>query len=579
MRPYGRSLRVKILKSVFLTVVLPAFLVIVAFYVAWNMYVRERIEDDMSRSTESIARAIGGDLEAYDSLLVRLASERAVVAAFSSPRGTPGPASAMREIYALLQARRIKAVVGAVDSEGRWLFGTMGRPAEEDGKDAESGWGLYGLMSENPGRPVSCRRSMRYGKAVRTGFSLGLSVLDSGGGIIGYLTADLALEDWQEQSIERVEGVTGRFILTDEFDRVVASYDGSSIVPFDRFAIGGAGGVARLGGATYVYARRPAGGHGLSVYGLASIELIVSSFKFGLYTIGVVMALFCCVFAVVLYRSVSRMTRPISGILLTMEKVSQGDFSARLDVISGDEFEEIALRLNGLIAEMESTVGRLMERIELAKTAELRQLQAQFDPHFLYNTIDTAKWMIKMGEKDKACAVLADMAKVLRYSVHDKPAQSMIPIREDLEAIKTYLEIHKLSLGDSLSIEYDVDEAAMTCRIPKLLIQPLVENALTHGIGPEGGGRIGISIRSSGRSVVISVSDSGKGFAVALEEIARAERTEGGLDSSMGMSLVLRRARLYYGDRFSFDIRSEAATGSTITLTIPREAEEVPCTA
>jgi two-component system, sensor histidine kinase YesM len=434
-------------------------------------------------------------------------------------------------------------------------------------------------MSARPGRPVGCRRSMRYGDAVRTGFSLGISVTGPAGGIVGYLTADLALEDWQERPAPRVEGVTGRFILTDEFDRVVASYDGSSIAPFDRFAIGGAGGVARLDGATCVYSRREAGAHGLSVYGVASIELIVSSFKFGLYTIGVVMALFCAVFAVVLYRSVSRMTRPMSGILLTMEKVSQGDFSARLDVISGDEFEEIALRLNALIVEMKANVDRLMERIELAKTAELKQLQAQFDPHFLYNTIDTAKWMIKMGEKDKACAVLADMAKVLRYSVHDKPAQSMIPIREDLEAIKTYLEIHQLSLGDRLTIEYDVDESAMSCRIPKLLIQPLVENALTHGIGPEGGGRIGISIKDSGRSVAITVADSGKGFAVALEEIERAERTEGGLDSSMGMSLVLRRARLYYGDRYSFDIRSGAATGSTVTLTIPREAEEVPCTA
>jgi two-component system, sensor histidine kinase YesM len=577
MRPYGRSLRVKILKSVFLTVVLPAFLVIVAFYVAWNMYVRARIEDDVSRSTESIARAIAGDLEAYDGLLARLASDGAVVAAFSRPRGTPGPAQAMREIYSLLRERRIKAVVGAVDREGRWLFGTMGRPAEEDGKDAESGWGLYGLMSGNPGRLAGCRKSMRYGDALRTGFSLGLAVPGPAGGIVGYLTADLALDDWQEQPAPRVEGVTGRFILTDEFDRVVASYDGSSIVPFDRFAMGGAGGVASLGGATCVYARRDAGGYGLSVYGIASIELIVSSFKFGLYTIGVVVALFCGVFAVVLYRSVGRMTLPMSAILRTMEKVSQGDFSARLDMISGDEFEDIAVRLNALIVDMKDNMDRLMERIELAKTAELKQLQAQFDPHFLYNTIDTAKWMIKMGEKDKACAVLADMAKVLRYSVHDKPAQSMIPIREDLEAIKTYLEIHKLTLGDRLSIEYDVDEAAMACRIPKLLIQPLVENALTHGIGPEGGGRIGISIRSSGESVAISVSDSGKGFAVDLEEIARAERTEGGLDSSMGMSLVLRRARLYYGYRFSFDIRSGAA-GSTITLTIPMEAVEVPCT-
>jgi two-component system sensor histidine kinase YesM len=265
-------------------------------------------------------------------------------------------------------------------------------------------------------------------------------------------------------------------------------------------------------------------------------------------------------------------------ILATMGKVSQGDFAARLDVISGDEFEEIAVRLNSLIVEMESTVQRLMERIELAKTAEMKQLQAQFDPHFLYNTIDTAKWMMKMGETEKASLVLTNMAKVLRYSVHDRRSESMVALREDIVAIKTYLEIHKLSLGERLTVDYDIDESVLSCRVPKLLVQPIVENALVHGIGATGSGRLGLSIRGSGGDVVIEVTDTGEGFAVDPAQIARAAATEGGTESSMGMSLVLRRARLHYGERFSFDIKSGKGSGSVVTLTIPREAEGAPCT-
>lgn len=578
MGPYGHSLRVKILKSVFLTVVLPAFVLLLSFYVAWNAYVRERIRRDVARSTHAIAARIESDLDAYDGLMRRLGAEREIIGAYSGDRPPSAFSEAMREIYALIKERRIKAVVSGIAPDGDRIFGTTGRFVATDAGALEPEWGLYGLMNRDPAAVVGYQRTMRYGGIIQTDYSLGISVVGAEGRVVGYLTADLSFHNWQDLSSDRGEGVTGHFILTNEFDRVVASYDGSPLGPFDRFAIAGKDGEVRLGGTTYAFARREVGRHGLSVYGLASIEFIISSFRFGLYTIGVILLLFSCVFAVVLSRSVKRMTRPMHDILLTMGKVSQGDFTARLEVISGDEFEEIAVRLNSLIVEMESTVRRLMERIELAKTAEMKQLQAQFNPHFLYNTIDTAKWMMRMGETEKASIVLTNMAKVLRYSVRGRPAETLIPLREDIEAIKTYLEIHRLSFGDKLTIDYDIDESVAACRIPKLLIQPIVENALVHGIGATGGGRIGISIRGDGDLVVIRVTDSGKGFMVAPEEFVRAERTEGGSESSMGMSLVLRRARLHYGDRFSFEIKSDAGLGSAVTLCIPKDPGDGACT-
>jgi two-component system sensor histidine kinase YesM len=458
----------------------------------------------------------------------------------------------------------------------------MGSPIDDDGDGIELDWGLYGLMRRAPGSVIGYQRSMHYGKASRTDYSLGTAVTGQDGRVIGYLVADLSFQD--SPRLSSGGGVTGRFVITNEFDRVVASYAGSSLGAFDRFAIPGEGGEAEVEGGSCAFARREAGLHGLTVYGLASVEFILSSFRFGLYTIGVIIVLFAIVFAVVLARSVKRLTRPMHDILATMEKVSQGDFTARLDVISGDEFEEIALRLNDLIGEMESTVGRLMERIELAKTAEMKQLQAQFNPHFLYNTIDTAKWMMKMGETEKASMMLTSMAKVLRYSIHDRPAESTVSLREDIAAIKTYLEIHKLSLGDRLAIDYDIDEAVLSCRVPKLLIQPIVENALVHGIGATGGGRLGISIKERGEEVAIRVTDSGEGFSLDPRAFLDASSAPGEAkgreaeEASIGIGLVLRRARLQYGDRFSFDVQGGKGVGSAVTLTIPKERGEDRCT-
>lgn len=578
MRRYRRTLRVKILKSVLLTVALPSFVLVVSFYVAWNAYVRKQIARDVARSTATIAERIATDLAAYDRILECLRSEKQVIDFLSTAGGASSLSEVMREIYPMMKALRIKAVIRGISADGRRSFSTMGQPVDSEDDSVELDWGIYGFMRREPGSIVGYQRSMRYGTIVQTDYSLGASAVGPVGRIVGYLTTDLSLHNSQYLSSEQGDGVTGRFIVTNEFDRVVSAYDDSSVGPFDRFSIAGVDGETAIGGAKYMFARREIGHHGLTVYGLTSIESIISSFRFGLYTIGVIMVLFSGVSALVLARSVRGMTRPMYDIMATMAKVSQGDFSARLDVISGDEFEEIAVRINSLIVEMESMVQRLMEGVELARVAEMKQLQAQFNPHFLYNTIDTAMWMMRMGETEKAAVVLTNMAKVLRYSIHDRRSESMVAFREDIAATKVYLEIHQLLLGDRLMIDYDIDEAILACRVPKLLIQPLVENALVHGIGSTGGGRLGISIRGIGNEVAIKVTDSGEGFTAEAEEIARAATMEGGSESSMGMGLVLRRARLHYGDRFSFNIKTGKGAGSIVALTIPMEPGDAPCT-
>jgi two-component system sensor histidine kinase YesM len=574
MGRFSRTLRVKILRSVFLTVVLPASLLMVSLFVAWNAYVRERIVRDVARSTEAIAGRIASDLAAYDGLLERLRSDPAVAAALSAPGSRAAP-EVTAEIYAAMRGRSVKAALRGERADGSAAFDTMGEPGGSGPFDPS--WGLHGLVRSQPASVTGYLRTTRYGELFQADYSLGTAVLGADGRIAGYLTADIALGGTQSPSQGQGERVTGRFVITNEFDRVVAAYDGSSFGPFDRFALSGSGGEAAIDGSRFAYARREVGRHGLAVYGLASIEFIASSFRFGLYTIGVVLGLFAAVFALVMTRSVRRLTRPMYDILATMGRVSQGDFSARLDVISGDEFEEIAVRLNALIVEMESTVAKLMERIELAKAAEMKQLQAQLDPHFIYNTIDAAKWMMRMGEADKAASILTSMAKVLRYSVHDRPAESLVSLREDLAAIRTYVDIHKLTLGDKLEVAYEVDEAALSCRVPKLLVQPLVENALVHGIGAAGGGRLGIAVRMEGGRLLISISDSGPGFAADPAALARAAEEGGGSGAGMGISLALRRARLRYGERFSFDVRSGPGEGTVFTLSIPAEGGEAPC--
>jgi two-component system, sensor histidine kinase YesM len=577
MRRYGRTLQVKILRSVLLTVVVPAFLVLAAFYFAWHTYVRTRIAGDLARSTDAVAERIAADLVGYQGLLEELSRSAVVRAAFEGVGSPEDLSGVVQDVYQRMKDRRIRAVVSAVGSDGMGSFSTFGDRSVSAAGVEEPEWGLFGLMNGSPGTVVGYPRALRHGTALQTDYSLGVAVSGRSGRAIGYLLADLSFLEAQDPLPRSTGGIAGLLVLTDGVDRVVAAYHGNALQPFERFAIAGRSGEIEIVGIRYAYARAELGRQGLKAYGLASIESLVSSFRFGLYTIGLVLVLFSAVFSLILVRSVRRLTRPLRDTLAVVQKVSRGDFTARLEVISGDEFEEIAVRLNSLIVEMESTVKRLMERIEQAKTAEMKQLQAQFNPHFLYNTLDTAKWMMKMGEADKASAVLTSLAKVLRYSIHDRPAEPMVAIEEDLAAIKTYLEIHRLCMGDKLEVACRLDEAVARCRLPKLLIQPLVENALVHGIAPVGRGKIDISIRGQDGRVVIEVADDGKGFAVDPAALLKATAERSEPEPSIGLDLVLRRARLYFGEAFAFEIRSGPDQGSVVTLSFPKAPEGVPC--
>jgi hypothetical protein len=328
MRQYDGSFQNKIITRVFLTIVVPAFLLLVAFYAAWNAYVRARMVQDVAHSTAAAAERIESDMAAYDDLLGSLGKDPALGAAFLGESAETE--AVFRRIYSVIRERRVAAVVRGVGADGRRVFSTFGYP--DAGEEADPEWGFFGIMNGAPGEVTGYRRSLRFGGTRLTEYSLGVPVLGADGDAVGYIMADLSFRGSQDPLSEKGNGVTSAFVLTDGFDRIVVSDAEGVGDEFGKFSIPGGGGETRIGGARYAYARVELPRHRLRAYGLASMEFILSSFRFGLSTISVIIALFTAVFALILRRSVKRLTRPIREILAVMREVSRGDFSARLEV-------------------------------------------------------------------------------------------------------------------------------------------------------------------------------------------------------------------------------------------------------
>jgi LytS/YehU family sensor histidine kinase len=195
------------------------------------------------------------------------------------------------------------------------------------------------------------------------------------------------------------------------------------------------------------------------------------------------------------------------------------------------------------------------EMRRLVAQAELRALQSQIHPHFLFNALNTLYGIIPREAKGARETVL-NLADIFRYFLETE--KSFLPLEEELHIVKAYLEVERLRLGEKLRIEMDVDPEALPIPIPILSVQPLVENAVKHGIAPKAvGGVVRIEARVDAEALHVTVRDTGAGF-----------QSDTGVRNGVGLENVARRLELCYGPEAQLDIRSDAK-GSAVSLVIP----------
>ncbi|MGI6143455.1 MAG: sensor histidine kinase [bacterium] len=227
---------------------------------------------------------------------------------------------------------------------------------------------------------------------------------------------------------------------------------------------------------------------------------------------------------------------------------------------------------------------RLMEemksRAELEralKEAELMALQSQINPHFLFNTLNTISRLALLEGADKTQEVVFALAELLRGSLR-KTGQSA-PLKEELDYIRNYLLIQQTRFPDRIKVEFDVEEDCLNSEIPLLTLQPLVENAIVHGLEPkEAGGKLWIRIIRLGDEVQIEIIDDGLGMpADVVEEIKKLDRSRTGRChvTGIGVNNVVKRLQYHFGDDFRWKIQSKIGQGTHITIYLPYRPSKV----
>lgn len=263
-------------------------------------------------------------------------------------------------------------------------------------------------------------------------------------------------------------------------------------------------------------------------------------------------------------------TRPVRVLQTAMRQVGDGDLAVRIEERRNDEFGELYDGFNRLMKEIDQLIHTVSESEKRETVAKYQMLQSQINPHFLYNSLDTIRMMAVLDDKDDIAAALLHLSALFRYHVRNSDRPVMI--MEELEQVNNYLALQKLRLQEKLQIVCDADPSLLGCYVPKILLQPILENCFSHGFrDAEDVCRITVSVKAEGDALRLSVADNGCGMdEETLKTLhARLRNPVPPGEHGIGLCNVNERLRLYFGAESCLHIESRKSDGTRISFRIP----------
>lgn len=298
----------------------------------------------------------------------------------------------------------------------------------------------------------------------------------------------------------------------------------------------------------------------------------------------VIITVLCLVLSVMIARMISKtISGPVSRLREQMHQVEKGDFNINVEVETKDEIGHLTQAFDKMVKRTKKLIENVYQSEIYQKEAELNALQAQINPHFLYNTLQIIDMMAEEDGADEISDACQALSKIFRYSINK--GKEYVQVEEEIVHIKNYMLIQKLRFGEKLSVKYDIEKECGELYIIKLLIQPLVENAVVHGIeNVLGKCEVLIRVFQSGGYLFAEVEDNGNGIEEeklkklnerlkqsAEQRIVHKEDYAGG--SSIGLENTNARIKLYFGQEYGITIVSKEGAGTKVRLKLPVRKE------
>ena len=283
--------------------------------------------------------------------------------------------------------------------------------------------------------------------------------------------------------------------------------------------------------------------------------------------------LVCVVMSVLMCLRLSRqMLLPIQRLHSAISEVVQNNLDVYIPPYQDDELGQLAQRFNGMVAALKHNQEQLVENQRELNEAQIRMLQAQLNPHFLCNTLDTMKWISKINQVPQVAVMSTDLADILRFCISP---DEFVPLRREVEILQRYMEIQSIRLSGRCRFEVALPPDLEACMVPKMILQPIVENAVLHGLEDTENGVVRVDVLSDETTgtLKISVTDNGRGLPPEMVGPYVRRETDGrGHRGLYNVDTILKK---YYGDTCGLCLGCRPdGPGTVVTAILPLQKEE-----
>ncbi len=471
---------------------------------------------------------------------------------------------AYMQLYDKTQAFREIAQFDIYDAEGNCRFSTSPQGVAED---LPSYWGILKVARTHPDE-LTLRRVSQYRTSENVCLQGALAIMDETEECLGFVVADVTKEHFEKLLSGTYDEQSGIAILDSYWEDVYSTRTAKE----EKLA-------------QALRARRMAGENlkqttdGITFYisPMAETGLYVVLGRSPIFTgdvintmIGVmVMMAFASFLLCLLAAGImsNYLTAPVKKLSEAMHRVENGDLDVQLKSHRKDELGQLSGSFDVMTRELKENIALQMRQQTELNDSNIAMMQAQLNPHFLYNTLDTIKWTAKSHHVPELATLASGLARILRTSISEA---KFVKLEEELSLVSAYMEIQKIRFDGNFSYDIEVPTELEECIVPKLIIQPIVENAIIHGLKEREHGHIFVYVYEEEGKLYIDVSDDGCGMEEDVLTLLRSRDRER-LKGHIGFYNVDTILRLYYGEEYGLFAENLESGGARIRISLPVE--------
>ena len=526
---------------------------------------RLRLQTDASETAQtqldSISQSFDALHEGFQEVLDSLQTNSLVTKALFD--GSAEDSEVYTQLFSATESVRSFARFDLYDISGRWRYSTQTAPED---RTLPTNWGILSEAARAEAGTLFYSASEDPSDTAQPLLQAGALLTDRYGAPVGYLTIGM-LETQLRTLLGGTAGAQNELLLLDARWRpVYCTQPAQTQSLADALRGQLLSGKALTGlSADVSYTVRQHTETGLYLVLQQPQPLSAGTLRL-LYSVSVLCALACIILSVVLSLQLSRQVfQPIGRLHHAIRQVGKNNLDVQVPVPAGrhDELGELAQQFNTMVVALQHNQQALLENQQALNDAQIRMLQAQLNPHFLCNTLDTMKWISKINQVPQVALMSTNLADILRFCISP---DEFVPLKKELEILSRYIEIQRIRLSDSFVYHADVPQELEALMVPKMLLQPLAENAILHGLEGVEHGEITASARLlPDGTLELRVRDNGRGLPPELLGPYRPPEKQTGHLGLFNVDTILKK---HYGERFGLRLENNTAGGGACIIAV-----------